>query len=69
MLTESEKEVSGEDLVALEQSKQNVNFAFTLNPLIQQYINYYQGPRGQRYDGKWSAPLGTIYEAGASDLR
>jgi len=47
VLTESEKEVSGEDLVALEQSKQNVNFAFTLNPLIQQYINYYQGPRGR----------------------
>ena len=33
--------------MALEQSKQNVNFAFTLNPLIQQYINYYQGPRGR----------------------
>lgn len=47
VLTETEKEVSGEDLVALEQSKQNVNFAFTLNPLIQQYINYYQGPRGR----------------------
>ncbi len=47
VLTEEEKEVSGEDLVALEQSKQNVNFAFTLNPLIQQYINYYQGPRGR----------------------
>jgi membrane-bound lytic murein transglycosylase D len=47
VLTDSEKEVSGEDLVALEQSKQNVNFAFTLNPLIQQYINYYQGPRGR----------------------
>ncbi len=47
VLTESEKEVSGEDLLALEQAKQNVNFAFTLNPLIQQYINYYQGPRGR----------------------
>ena len=47
VLTEEEKAVSGEDLVALEQSKQNVNFAFTLNPLIQQYINYYQGPRGR----------------------
>ncbi len=43
VLTEDETRVSGEDLTALEQSKQNVNFAFTLNPLIQGYINYYQG--------------------------
>jgi membrane-bound lytic murein transglycosylase D len=43
VLTEDETRVSGEDLAALEQSKQNVNFAFTLNPLIQGYINYYQG--------------------------
>lgn len=48
VLNEQEKEVSNEDLIALEQSKQNVNFAFTLNPLIQQYINYYQGPRGRQ---------------------
>lgn len=47
VLTEREKEVSGEDLIALEQSQKNVNFSFTLNPLIQQYINYYQGPRGR----------------------
>lgn len=43
VLTEDETRVSGEDLAALEQSKQNVNFAFTLNPLIQGYVNYYQG--------------------------
>jgi len=43
VLTDREKEVSGEDLLALEQAKKNVNFSFTLNPLIQQYINYYQG--------------------------
>ena len=42
VLTEREKEVSGEDLLALEQAQKNVNFTFTLNPLIQQYINYYQ---------------------------
>jgi membrane-bound lytic murein transglycosylase D len=30
-------------VLALEQAKQNVNFGFTINPLIQQYINYYQG--------------------------
>jgi len=43
VLTEREKEVSGEDLLTLEQSQKNVNFSFTLNPLIQQFINYYQG--------------------------
>src|SRR5215216_4991516 len=47
VLTEREKEVSGQDLLALEQAQKNVNFTFTLNPLIQQYINYYQGPRGR----------------------
>ena len=43
VLTEREKEVSSEDLATLEQSQKNVNFTFTLNPLIQQYINFYQG--------------------------
>ncbi len=47
VLTEKEKEVSSEDLIALEQSQKNVGFSFTLNPLIQQYVNYYQGPRGR----------------------
>ena len=42
VLTDREKEVSSEDLVALEQAQKNVNFSFTLNPLIQQYINFYQ---------------------------
>lgn len=42
VLTEDEKQVSNADIVALEQSQKNVNFSFTLNPLIQQYINYYQ---------------------------
>jgi membrane-bound lytic murein transglycosylase D len=43
VLTDDEKNVSPDDVLALEQAKQNVNFAFTTNPLIQQYINYYQG--------------------------
>jgi len=43
VLTEREKEVSSEDLASLEQAQKNVNFTFTLNPLIQQFINYYQG--------------------------
>lgn len=43
VLTPEEQNVSDADVLALEQAKQNVNFAFTINPLIQQYINYYQG--------------------------
>ncbi len=43
VLTPDEQNVSESDVLALEQAKQNVNFAFTLNPLVQQYINYYQG--------------------------
>jgi membrane-bound lytic murein transglycosylase D len=43
VLNDDEKNVSQADVLALEQAKQNVNFAFTINPLIQQYINYYQG--------------------------
>lgn len=43
VLTPSEQNVSDADVLALEQAKNNVNFKFTINPLIQQYINYYQG--------------------------
>ncbi|MGH9971699.1 MAG: transglycosylase SLT domain-containing protein [Pyrinomonadaceae bacterium] len=43
VLTPDEQNVSDADVVALEQAKQNVNFGFTINPLIQQYINFYQG--------------------------
>src|SRR6185436_601864 len=43
VLTAEEQNVSADDVLALEQAKQNVNFGFTINPLIQQYINYYQG--------------------------
>jgi membrane-bound lytic murein transglycosylase D len=43
VLTTDETNVSDADVLALEQAKQNVNFNFTLNPLIQGYINYYQG--------------------------
>jgi membrane-bound lytic murein transglycosylase D len=43
VLTSAEQNVSPDDVLALEQAKQNVNFVFTPNPLIQQYINYYQG--------------------------
>jgi membrane-bound lytic murein transglycosylase D len=43
VLTDDEKVVKEGDIVALEQAQKNVNFSFTLNPLIQQFINYYQG--------------------------
>src|SRR6476660_6428724 len=42
VLTPEEQNVSDADVLALEQAKQNVNFGFTINPLIHQYINYYQ---------------------------
>ena len=42
-LTQAEENVTEADVHALEQAKQNVNFAFNTHPLVQQYINYYQG--------------------------
>ncbi|HEV2904491.1 MAG TPA: transglycosylase SLT domain-containing protein [Pyrinomonadaceae bacterium] len=47
VLTEIEKNVTNEQLDTLEQAKNSLDFKFTLNPLVQQYINYYQGPRGR----------------------
>jgi membrane-bound lytic murein transglycosylase D len=43
ILNEQEKKVSDSDIAALEQAKNSLDFNFTINPLIQQYINYYQG--------------------------
>src|SRR5258708_24354019 len=43
ILTESEKKVSETDIADPEQAKNSLDFNFTTNPLIQQYINYYQG--------------------------
>jgi len=43
VLNSDETNISDADVLALEQAKQNINFPFTLNPLIQGYINYYQG--------------------------
>jgi membrane-bound lytic murein transglycosylase D len=42
-LTNEEQKVSETQLDALEQAKNSLDFNFTINPLIQQYINYYQG--------------------------
>lgn len=43
VLNPDETTFSTKDAEDLETAKKNVNFAFTLNPLIQGYINYYQG--------------------------
>jgi membrane-bound lytic murein transglycosylase D len=67
VLTPEEQNVSDADVVALEQAKLNVNFSFTLNPLIQQYINYYQGrgrstmESGLRRSGQYMKLARTIF--------
>lgn len=43
ILNNEEKKVSESDIAELEQAKNALDFNFTINPLIQQYINYYQG--------------------------
>jgi membrane-bound lytic murein transglycosylase D len=42
-LTEEEKQVTAEDAARLEIAKSTIGFQFKSNPLIQQFINYYQG--------------------------
>ena len=67
VLTPDEQNVSDADVIALEQAKQNVNFGFTLNPLIQGYINYYQGrgrstmESGLRRSGQFMRLARTIF--------
>lgn len=48
ILTEDEKKVTSEQLAAAEEVRNMLDFKFTMNPLVQQYINYYQGPVGRR---------------------
>ena len=48
ILTEDEKKVTSDQLAAAEEIKNSLDFKFTMNPLVQQYINYYQGPVGRR---------------------
>ncbi len=43
ILNKDETKVTDEQLNTLEQAKNSLDFNFTINPLIQQYINYYQG--------------------------
>jgi membrane-bound lytic murein transglycosylase D len=42
-LTDEEKQVSDTQLADLEMAKNALDFKFTPNPLVQQFINYYQG--------------------------
>jgi membrane-bound lytic murein transglycosylase D len=59
VLLPEETTFTTKDAEDLETAKQNVGFAFTLNPLIQGYINYYQGrgrstmENGLRNSGKY----------------
>ena len=68
VLTAEEQNVSQDDVNALELAKNNVNFAFTINPLIQQYINYYQGrgrstmEAGLRHSGRYMALARKIFK-------
>src|SRR2546421_2064473 len=43
ILTNDEQKVSDAQLDALEQAKNSLDFNISINPLVQQYINYYQG--------------------------
>jgi membrane-bound lytic murein transglycosylase D len=43
ILTDEEKKVSDSDIASLEEAKNALDFKITVNPLIQQFINYYQG--------------------------
>ena len=43
VLIESETNVDPADMEGLEMAKNSIDFQFNPNPLIQQYINYYQG--------------------------
>jgi membrane-bound lytic murein transglycosylase D len=43
VLTPEEQNVNPEEVADLEAAKNSIDFAFNTNPLIQQFINYYQG--------------------------
>ena len=42
-LTPEEQNVNPEDVATIEVAKNSIDFGFNTNPLIQQFINYYQG--------------------------
>jgi membrane-bound lytic murein transglycosylase D len=67
VLTRDQTEVTASDVKALEDAAGNVNFAFTLNPLIQGYIRHYQGSGrqtmeiGLRRSGRYMKLARTIF--------
>ena len=68
VLTPKETDVSQEDINALEQAKGSVSFSFTPHPLIQGYINYYQGrgrstmEAGLRHSGQFMTMARRIFK-------
>lgn len=47
ILTDDEKKVTDEQLATTEQVKNSLDFKFMMNPLVQQYVNFYQGRGGR----------------------
>ncbi|MEO6391459.1 MAG: transglycosylase SLT domain-containing protein [Pyrinomonadaceae bacterium] len=47
-LNQTEQNVTPDEIGDLQIATTGVDFKFTPNPLIQQYINFYSGPRGKR---------------------
>ena len=68
VLTPEERSVSAEDEAELEVAKNSVNFDFDTNPLIQQFINYYQGrgrmtmENGMRRSGRFMKMARKIFK-------
>jgi len=66
-LTPEEQNVSPQDTAALEVAKNSIDFGFNVNPLIQQFINYYQGrgrstmETGLRRAGRYTAKAREIF--------
>ncbi|MFN2452666.1 MAG: transglycosylase SLT domain-containing protein [Pyrinomonadaceae bacterium] len=66
-LTAEEQTVSPQDTADLEVAKNSINFAFNTNPLIQQFINYYQGrgrstmETGLRRSGRYMSKVREIF--------
>ncbi len=66
-LTPEEQNVTPQDTAALEIAKNSIDFGFNVNPLIQQFINYYQGrgrstmETGLRRAGRYTAKAREIF--------
>jgi len=66
-LTDTEKQVTTEDVAKLEEAKNAVDFGFNSNALIQQFLNYYQGrgratmETGMRRSGRYMTMARKIF--------